>query len=125
MKPILIYDGDCGFCTVSANAMRRLIRPRAHIQPWQSTDIARFGLTDKECTTAVQFVLSDGSVRAGSRAIMAMLRSAPVPWPVLGHVGDLPGVAQLANVTYLWIAKNRHHLPGSTDACAVSAATAA
>jgi len=33
----------------------------------------------------------------------------------------LPGVNALAGVGYRWIARNRHGLPGGSDACALRA----
>ncbi|MEK9663001.1 MAG: DUF393 domain-containing protein [Candidatus Nanopelagicales bacterium] len=122
MVPLLIFDGDCGFCTASVNVIRRFIRPRCDIEPWQRTDITAFGLTEADCTEAVQFVDADERVTSGSRAVMAMLRTAPQPWPLVGAFGDLPGVAFVADKAYRWIAKNRYRLPGSTPACAVAAA---
>lgn len=122
MRPLMIFDGDCGICTSSVTVIKRWIRPRIDIEPWQRTDLAAYGLTEAECTSAVQFVRPDRSVLAGSRAVMAMLRCAPQPWPVLGAVGDLPGVAQVADRVYRWIAANRSRLPGSTPACAVTKA---
>lgn len=122
MRALLIFDGDCAFCTTSANAMRRWIRPRCDIEPWQRTDIAAFGLTPQECTSAVQFVSEEQRVYSGSRAVMRMLRCAPQPWPVLGVIGDAPGIAWVADRVYRWIAVNRHRLPGGTPACAMPAA---
>lgn len=119
MRPLLIFDGDCAICTTSANFIRRRIRPRCDIEPWQYTDIARFGLTESDCTTAVQFVTASQQVYSGSRAVMRMLREAPQPWPVIGALGDAPGVAWVADRVYRWIARNRDRLPGSTPACAV------
>ena len=115
----MIFDGDCGFCTASVNVIRRWIRPRCDIEPWQRTDIPLYGLTPEECTQAVQFVDAERHVTSGSRAVMAMLRTAPVPWPAVGIVGDLPGVAWVADRAYRWIAANRLKLPGSTPACAL------
>lgn len=115
----MIFDGDCGFCTASVGVIRRWIRPACDIQPWQRTDIASFNLSPAECTQAVQFVDAERRVSSGSRAFMAMLRTGPVPWPVAGIIGDLPGVAWVADRTYRWIATNREKLPGSTPACAV------
>ncbi len=118
----MIFDGDCGFCTASVNVIRRWIRPDCDIEPWQFTAIEEFDLTAEECTTAVQFVTGDRSVYSGSRAVMQMLRTAPLPWPVLGAIGDAPGVAFVADRVYRWIATNCEKLPGSTPACAVDAA---
>ena len=118
----MIFDGECGFCTASVDVIRRWIRPYADIEPWQRTDISRFGLTEEDCTTAVQFIDASGELTSGSRAVMAMLRTAPMPWPVVGRIGDLPGIAWVADRSYRWIAANRHRLPGSTPACALPAA---
>ena len=118
MRPLMIFDGDCGFCTASVNAIRRWIKPKCAIEPWQQTDLGTFGLTPEQCTQAVQFVSADGRVNAGSRAVMAMLRTAPQPWPVVGSIGDAPGIAWIAEHVYRWIATNRDRLPGSTPACA-------
>jgi predicted DCC family thiol-disulfide oxidoreductase YuxK len=118
MRPLLIFDGECGICTTSANVMRRWIRPDCDIEPWQRTDIASFGLTPEECSSAVQFVTADRRVYSGSRAVMRMLRTAPLPWPAVGALGDSPGIAWVADRTYRWIAANRDRLPGSTPACA-------
>lgn len=122
MAPLLIFDGDCGFCTASVHVIERFIRPNCQIAPWQHTDIATFGISEAECTEAVQFVDADARVTSGSRAVMAMLKVAPQPWPLVGAIGDLPGIAFVADKAYRWIAKNRYRLPGSTPACAVVAA---
>lgn len=118
-RPLLVFDGECGFCTVSAGFIVRRIRPRAFVVPWQRLDLAPLGLSPARCTEAVQWVGDDDSVLSGNRAIMAMLRTAPGAWPLVGRAGDLPGVAVLARVVYQWIADHRGLMPGATPACAV------
>lgn len=120
MRPLMIFDGDCGFCTASVRVIRRWIRPDCDIEPWQFTPIADFNLTPEECSSAVQYVDADRRVYSGSRAVMRMLRDAPVPWPVVGAIGDAPGVAWVADRAYRWIATHREMLPGSTPACAMA-----
>ena len=80
----MIFDGDCGFCTASVNVIRRWIRPDCDIEPWQRTDIAAFGLTAEECSSAVQFVTSSCEVYSGSRAVMRMPRDAGAATAVRG-----------------------------------------
>ncbi len=123
MRALLIFDGDCGICTASVNVMRRWIRPDVDVEPFQWVELERYGLTEAQCAQAVQFVAPDGQVISGSRAVMAMLRTAPQPWPILGTIGDLPGVSWVADRTYRWIAANRERLPGSTPACAAAASS--
>ncbi|MCH9720102.1 MAG: DUF393 domain-containing protein [Actinomycetia bacterium] len=117
-RPLLVFDGDCGFCTTSAIFIVRRIRPTAQVVPWQRLNLGDLGLTEQQCTEAVQWVTPDGAIRSGSQAIMAMLATAGAPWRVLGRVGEWPPVAILADRCYRWIAEHRGMLPGATPACA-------
>lgn len=119
MRPLLIFDGDCAFCTSSAQFLARRVRPTAEIRPYQRVDLPALGLTEPECAAAVQFVAADGSVLSGNRAVMAVLRLGRVPWPLIGLVGDLRAVRPAAGWAYRWIAAHRDRLPGGTPACAV------
>lgn len=115
--PVLLYDGDCGFCTWSAGLLER-IGPETEIAAWQLTDLAALGVTEEQATEAVQWVGPDGTVRSGHEAIAATLNSAGLPWKLAGRVLLLPGISWLAAKTYRLVADNRYRLPGSTPACA-------
>jgi len=114
---VLVFDGDCAFCTTSANFITRRIRPRTEVRSSQSLDLAGLGLTSEQCALAVQWVGDDTSVRSGASAITAMLREAGTGWAALGRIGDLPGIRSAAGLGYRLIASNRHRLPGGTPAC--------
>jgi predicted DCC family thiol-disulfide oxidoreductase YuxK len=114
---ILIFDGDCAFCTRSAGFITRRIKPGTGVQPWQAADLDALGLTPQQCSAAVQWVGNSGENRSGAAAITAMLREAGPGWSALGAIGELPGIRSLAAATYQVIASNRHRLPGSTAAC--------
>ena len=114
--PLLVFDGDCGFCTSSARFGRRRLRLE-HVEPWQFLDLEAVGLTEAQCRQAVQWVAADGSILAAERAVIAALRHAGGAWKVLGAVMDLPGIRQLAGVLYRLVAKHRHRMPGGTAAC--------
>lgn len=118
MQPILIFDGDCGFCTSAVNFTRRWIRPDCDIQPWQWIDLDRYGLTEAACSEAVQYVTADHRVFSGSSAVTHMLKTAPTPWPIVAAIGERPVFARIANRLYRWTAANRGRLPGATPACA-------
>lgn len=116
---MLVFDGDCGFCTSCVNVMTRWIRPAVDVGAWQDMDLNAVGLTSVECAQALQFVDDDGTISSGSRAVTGMLRTAPRPWPWIAAVADAPIVRRLADVTYRVVARNRSMLPGATPACAV------
>ena len=117
---ILVFDGDCAFCTRSAGFITRRIKPSTEVQAWQALDLEPLGLTPDQCSTAVQWVDTSGEIRSGAAAITAMLKEAGVGWAALGTIGDLPGIRSVAAGTYRVIAKTRHRLPGSTAACDTS-----
>lgn len=115
-RPVLVFDGDCAFCTRCARALQK-IGPDGEIVAWQSTDLAELGLTEERAAAAVQWVSPDGTVSAGHEAIAATLQSAGGIWRIAGRTILLPGISWLAARCYRLVAANRHRLPGSTPAC--------
>ena len=115
-RPLLVFDGDCGFCTTWAHRWQRW-SGLDHVEPWQFLELEPLGLTEERCTTAVQWVAEDGAVSSAEDAVIAALRHQGGTWAVLGRMLALPGVHALAGVLYRLIAKYRYRLPGSTPAC--------
>jgi predicted DCC family thiol-disulfide oxidoreductase YuxK len=119
VRGLLIFDGDCAFCTSSVAIVRRRINPPAEAVPWQQSDLATLRLTEAACREAVQYRDSSGRWHSASRAIAAMLRDAQFPWSGFGRLAKVPGVDWLAERCYRWVAANRYRLPGGTPACQV------
>ncbi|GAB2733533.1 hypothetical protein GCM10027174_02790 [Salinifilum aidingensis] len=113
---VLIYDGDCGFCTRCVRIAARL-PVRMRVVPWQEADLAAYRTTTERARGEVLWVAADGRVLGGAAAVAGVLRSAALPWRALGHALDLPGVRFLAERAYRWTADHRHRLPGTTPAC--------
>jgi predicted DCC family thiol-disulfide oxidoreductase YuxK len=114
--PVLVYDGDCGFCTTCARLLER-IGPEAEIVAWQFADLPELGITEAQAADAVQWVETGGAVQAGHEAIAAALKTAGWIWRVVGAALLLPGVSWLAAKAYRLVADNRYRLPGGTPAC--------
>ena len=88
------------------------------MRPWQELDLAAVGLSEQDCDEAAQFVIADGSIRSGHRAIAsAAIHGAPA-WRPVGHLLLAPGVSRVAARAYRWVADHRYQLPGGTAACA-------
>jgi predicted DCC family thiol-disulfide oxidoreductase YuxK len=118
-KPILIFDGDCAFCSSSVRVLRRMIgSKRILTQPYQRLKPAEYGLTEKECSEALRFVSKNGNF-AGSKAVAQVLIESRTPWLVAGRILNLPIISSLANLTYTQIAANRDKLPGGTPECKI------
>ena len=118
-RPVLVFDGDCAFCTRCAHALER-IGPAAEIVAWQLTDLPQLGITEEQAADAVQWAAVGGEVRSGHEAIAAALNSAGLPWQAIGRMLLLPGISWMAARAYRIVARNRYRLPGGTPACAVS-----
>ena len=118
-NPVLIFDGDCGFCTTSARFLHRwVVRDRAiSIAPWQRLDLDELGLTEDQCLAAVQWVGRDGRVLSGHAAIAAALRAGHPVWRPVGALLVAPGFSWLAARVYSWVSAHRYALPGGTPAC--------
>jgi predicted DCC family thiol-disulfide oxidoreductase YuxK len=118
-RPVLLYDGDCAFCTSCARILER-IEPDAEIIAWQCTDLAELGVAEEQAIDAVQWVQIDGTVRSGHEAIAAILLAAGRTWKIIGRLILLPGISWVAAKVYRLVADNRNRLPGGTPACAVT-----
>lgn len=113
---VLVYDGDCGFCTSSASWLQRRARG-IDLVAWQDADLEGLGLTAAECATAVQLVTTSGRL-SGGQAVAAALRRCRQPYRAIGSVLGMRVLRPVVEWGYCRVAANRHRLPGST--CAVS-----
>lgn len=118
MSGILLFDGDCSFCTSSANVAGRIVKT-AQVVPWQTADLDSLGVRREDAADALQWVGTDGDVSVGAVAVARMLRTGPPFWRVIGALMLVPGIRQVAAFAYRVVASNRHRLPGGTPACKV------
>ncbi|WP_127357774.1 thiol-disulfide oxidoreductase DCC family protein [Actinacidiphila soli] len=119
--PILVYDGDCAFCTTSVRFAERRIRPDCKAIPWQFADLGSFGVTQQRAEYEVLWITPTGTVHGGSQAVARLLLNAGRGWALLGALLVLPPLRWLAHGTYRLIANNRERMPGGTAACMLPA----
>ena len=114
---MLLFDGDCAFCSTAARWLVRHVTSEAAVEPWQRVDLAPLGLTAEQCDAAVQWV-DERSSRSGAAGIAALLRTSRPWWRVVGvALGSRIGLV-FAEPVYRWVSAHRHRLPGGTSACA-------
>lgn len=118
--PVLIYDGDCAFCSSSVRFIENRIRRHPRCEPWQWLDLGAYGVTREDCEAAVQFVDTDGTVYSGERGVARVLIHGGKGWAVLGRILLVPGVRHLGSFVYRWVSKNRHRMPGGTPQCSMT-----
>ena len=116
--PLLVFDGDCGFCTRSARWIQRKLPDGVQVEPWQALDLDGLGLTVDDVTGAAWW-LSPTQPRParGHEAIGWALAAAGGAWGTVGRlIVRRPG-CWLARPVYALVARNRHRMPGGTPAC--------
>ena len=116
---LLIFDGDCAFCTSSAQWIERRLPDGIRVAPWQILELDEYGLTEDDVTTAAYWVDDEGTTYRGHLGVGRSLIAAGGIWSIPGHLIVRPPVSWIAKPVYGWIAKNRHRMPGATDACRV------
>lgn len=120
---LLIFDGDCGFCTSSVRWLEKNIPAMPQASPWQFLELEEYGLTPAEASERVWLVTpgSDGIGRqyGGHLAVSALLRHQPAfALRLLGWMLRTPPFSLAAAAGYAIVARYRHRLPGGTPACA-------
>jgi len=114
---VLIFDGDCGFCTTTANFIKRRSSTPIEIHPWQFIDVSQFGLTEAQVSAKVYMVVG-GKAFAGHEAFAQILIvQRNILLRAIGHTLMAPPVSWIARPGYALVAKYRHKLPGGTPAC--------
>ncbi|RCW43742.1 putative DCC family thiol-disulfide oxidoreductase YuxK [Halopolyspora algeriensis] len=114
--PVLVYDGDCGFCTGSARLVERL-PVRVRLAPWQEEDLTALRTTEERARHEVLWVDSAGHVFGGGMAVAELLKHCRGPWKVLGRVLAAPGIRTVVDGVYRRVSANRQHLSFATPAC--------
>ncbi|MEA2716327.1 MAG: hypothetical protein QOI99_644, partial [Actinomycetota bacterium] len=118
-QPLLVYDGDCAFCSRMVDIALRRMKVACRAVPWQQADLPALGLTEAQVTAKVWWVEPGGARWSGHEAVAAALRHGiPAVRPV-GRLLAADPVAPVASAGYDLVARNRHRLPGGTAACRV------
>jgi predicted DCC family thiol-disulfide oxidoreductase YuxK len=118
--PVLVFDGDCGFCTSSAHWVARRWSEESTAIPWQelgNEGLLRLGLTEEQAMVSVWWVEPGGPVLGAEQAVAKALLACGRPWRWIGAAMLLPPGRRLGRLLYPVIARHRHRLPGGTPAC--------
>lgn len=119
MQQVVIYDGDCGFCSRSVEYARIRVAPNLVYLASQKVNLEDYGLTKEDCEKALQFVTSDSQVVAAEKAVIQILKQGNFACKLLGTVMSLPIVNLISKLGYRFVARNRGKVSGSTGSCQV------
>jgi predicted DCC family thiol-disulfide oxidoreductase YuxK len=109
-KPLLVFDGDCGFCRTWVARWRRTVGPRVDYEELQSAG-ARFPTIPRSrFRRALQLILPDGEVFEGAEAVfrtLALDPSHPRRRRWLAVYQNVPGARPVFEWGYRWVADHR------------------
>ncbi|MBI2301303.1 MAG: DUF393 domain-containing protein [Armatimonadetes bacterium] len=113
MPPTLLFDDTCRFCIAGTRRLHRLSGRRVLLVPSRSAEGILL-LPDRSRTEGQMALLTSGHLYGGAEAIAQTLMLSPLWRPVVWAY-YLPGVRQLADRAYRWVAARRHCLGGRCE----------
>ena len=108
--PLLIYDGDCGFCVYWVRYWQKLTGQRVTYAPYQEVAAQYPQVPLAAFQRAVQYVAPDGKIASGAEACFLTLSHASGRGFWLTLYRHLPGFASITEFAYAFAASHRSTL---------------
>ncbi|MGJ3244217.1 MAG: lipase maturation factor family protein [Opitutales bacterium] len=107
--PLLLWDGDCGFCKFWKKRWEARARRPVDTQPYQAVRGRFPEIAEDDLAEALHLVLPDGRVFAGAPAVFAFeaVSGQPMGQCWCGLYQKLPGFAPVTDWAYRRVAHNR------------------
>ncbi|MGB0058950.1 lipase maturation factor family protein [Candidatus Binatus sp.] len=109
-RPLLIYDGDCGFCVYWVRYWSGLTGDRVTYAPYQEVAAQYPEIPLTAFQRAVQYVAPDGKIASGAEAVLLTLSHASGKSFWLTLYRQLPAFAAIAEGLYAFVASHRSAL---------------
>ena len=106
-RPLMVFDGDCGFCRIWIDYWQRLTGERVAYAPFQEVADRFPQISLEHFQEAVQLVLPDGRVVSAARAVFTSLSYSPGRKWLLWLYEHIPGFASVSEWAYRLIAAHR------------------
>jgi predicted DCC family thiol-disulfide oxidoreductase YuxK len=110
-RAVLLYDGECGFCTAMAELAEERFTADADYVALQSVSLATYGVSEAEARHSLHWVSGDGRIAQGSEAVARLLISSGGAWSVLGRLLLVPPLSFAAAAGYWLVARYRSRIP--------------
>ena len=113
-RAYMLFDGDCGICTCSADLVMRMdVQRHFYIEPYQRVpepEIRQFGISHADCTRRLKVITRHGTVHSGTFAMNYFFLHY-FPWKLLVILlYVVPPLLLLEMITYELVARNRTRL---------------
>jgi predicted DCC family thiol-disulfide oxidoreductase YuxK len=108
-KPLLVFDGNCNFCTLWIRRWQQITGDAVDYLPSQDANVAiQFPEISRErFQTSVQLIETDGAVYSGAEAVFRLLAKNPKrQWPLRAYESS-PASANITEWAYRFVARHR------------------
>jgi len=105
-RPLLIFDGDCGFCRGWIARWKQITRDRLDYAPFQEVADRFPEITQAEFQTSVHFIDTQGRHTRAAEAVCRLLAVGDRQWP-LWMYEHVPGARPFLEFLYRRIASHR------------------
>jgi predicted DCC family thiol-disulfide oxidoreductase YuxK len=110
-KPMLLYDGDCGFCKKWIGRWQEKNGDAVDFEPYQEKLQSFPQLNKESCEKAVQLVMPDGSITSGAHAVFKALSLSDESAYFLCRIyEEFPLFAKISERAYRWVSEHRKFL---------------
>lgn len=119
---VLVFDGDCAFCTTAADWAQRRFTHNERAHAWQLIGddcLDVLGLSHDDVASAAWWIGRDGNRSRGHRAAGRALQAIGGTWRLLGWLALMPPTSLIAAGIYRVVVRWRYRLPGGTPACRI------
>jgi lipase maturation factor 1 len=106
---IVLYDGQCGFCSRWVKRWERTLARRGFEiasldEPWVAEQLKQ---SHEELVTDIRLLTASGQLISGADVYLYVARRIWWAWPFYA-VFSLPGFNRLIHAAYRWFARNRY-----------------
>src|SRR5271154_3437400 len=111
-KPLMVFDGDCNFCTLWIRRWQQITGDTVDYLPFQDSQIAVHfpEIPRDQFETSIQLIEGDGIVFSGAEAVFRALAKNPKhQWP-LRYYKKSPAFTDFTEHAYKFVAKHRTFL---------------
>ena len=105
--PLVIYDGDCGFCRLWLARWQQITGDRAEYAPYQQVAAEFPEIPVDNFRKAVHLIEPDGPIHSGAAAVFRLLRLTPGRAWMFGLYQHVPGFAAVSEAAYRIVAAHR------------------
>lgn len=107
LKPLLVFDGDCGFCRDWVNVWQKLTSDQVDYAAYQDVADQFAEIPAGSFASSIQYIDTDGAVTQGAKAAFQLLANNPNKKAWLWCYRFVPGFAWIAEIFYRVISRQR------------------